>query len=193
MTRECVASRTQDTACLFGKCFEKTLPFRSYWLPLPSTKSRPGNDGPHSHTHTILERFQKHYLQSWWKANRRKGAEQTKGSWDGRDQERTEDSNNIVTETDSKHLLGVTRQRKGKDFSYYNQHFQGICYKIEPKNGVAGRGKEKVNKQIMQEIGENHKRIKRPEMCSNRLVKQVTAHDIVELRTFSTSKVQWNK
>lgn len=50
-TQECVASRTRDTPCLCGKCFEKTFPFWSSWLPLPitCTKNRPENDGLHSH------------------------------------------------------------------------------------------------------------------------------------------------
>lgn len=72
---------------------------------------------------------------------------------------------------DNKHLLYVMRQRMGKDFSDYDQHFQGTGCKIEPKNGVVARDKQKVNKQIMREIGKNNKRIRRSQMCFNRLVK----------------------
>ena len=74
-TQGCVASRTGDTAYLSRKYFEKPFPFGSYWSPLPitCTKGRPENDGLHSHTKNVHERLQKGCIQSWCKANRRKG------------------------------------------------------------------------------------------------------------------------
>ena len=46
-----------------------------------------------------------------------------------------------------------------------------FAVKQNQKNGVVARDKQKVNKQIMQEIGKNNKRINRRQMCFNRLVK----------------------